>query len=35
LSKIHATEEDEDKDIDVNRKVATARIATSTMKEVN
>jgi hypothetical protein len=27
--------EDEDKDIDVNKKVVTPRAATSTMKEVN
>jgi hypothetical protein len=35
LSKTFAAKEDEDEDIDVSRKVATPRVATSTMKEVN
>ncbi len=35
LSETPAIEEDEDEDIDVSRKVATPRVATSTMKEVN
>ncbi len=35
LSKTHAVKEDEDENIDVDKKVATPRAATSTMKEVN
>jgi hypothetical protein len=35
LSKTLVIKEDEDKDINVYRKVATQRVATSTMKEVN
>jgi hypothetical protein len=35
LSKTHVVEEDEDEDINVSRKFATPRAATSTMKEVN
>jgi hypothetical protein len=35
LSKTLVIKEDDDKDINVYRKVATQRVATSTMKEVN
>jgi hypothetical protein len=35
LSKTLVIKKDEDKDINVYRKVATQRVATSTMKEVN
>ncbi len=35
LLETHVVEEDEDKDIDVSKKVVTPQGATSTMKEVN